>query len=496
MARDTGESKFERIRRRLMQGCLITAVVLIGTNVLLVLAVPFLGVVEFQAVKNLISPPPPTPYATSPLQTQMTLWQGNLYAYGPNGNTSVFDPNTGALRSTLSGLVIGSDDDLLYASQGILNSSPRPDYPMMSPTTGFPLIARDASGAQVWSYSDATEPGAIKQLQSGGNLVYILETPHTSTYPAALEIVALNKSDGSQRWSYTWTPSIADYTPQPSERFVIAQQTLYFHTPRQVIALSASDGRVEWQRTIDTFQMMLDGQLLYLPDGEGLAVLSARSGADVWRANYQGASGGAGFLLDRHVVYLNDADGRITARRGDTGQRLWQTAALTTPNRYLLSARDGLIFTMSDQPEQISALSEESGHVTWTTTWNYYVPWTSVAVIGSEQGVAYISKAIMCGGAMRYCTEYSAFNEQSGKLLWQRQIPEWGIASTRSGQMFYSVSLLHRRQVRIDSGIAGAHHATVTNCSDIASLYALSLTSGTFTWQRATPFRCENDAGY
>ena len=99
MARDTGESKFGRVRRRLMQGCLITAVVLIGTNVLLVLAVPFLGVVEFQAAKNLISPPPPTPYATSPLQTQMTLWQGNLYAYGPNGSTSVFDPNTGALRS-------------------------------------------------------------------------------------------------------------------------------------------------------------------------------------------------------------------------------------------------------------------------------------------------------------------------------------------------------------------------------------------------------------
>src|SRR5689334_11406189 len=128
-ANNAGESGFGQIRRRIKQGSLIIAAALIIANVGLILAIPYLGIVEFIAIKNLILPPSPPPYTTTPLQTQVTLWQGNLYAYGPNGGTSVFDPNTGALRSTLPGLVIGSDENLLYTSRGILNKIPRYDYP-------------------------------------------------------------------------------------------------------------------------------------------------------------------------------------------------------------------------------------------------------------------------------------------------------------------------------------------------------------------------------
>ena len=363
------------------------------------------------------------------------------------------------------------------------------------------MIARDTSGAQVWSYSGPTEPGAIDQLQSVGNLVYVLVAPNTTSFPEEkFEVVALNKSDGSEQWTYTWSLESADYVgSQPSQRFVVAQQALFLHTPKQVIALSASDGRVEWQRTIDTYQIVPDGKLLYLPSDQGLRVLSAGSGADVWHVSYSPSSDYASFLLDKHVVYLSDASGHITARRADTGQRLWQTTSPTGYIRVLLATQDGVIYALDSAPGQIQALSAESGHILWTVPWNVLnanYPSSETTFVGTAQGTVYLSRVHSCPNSLGFCSEYSAFNEQSGKLLWQRQIPEWGISSTLSGQMFYSVSLLHRRQVTIDAGIAGGRHATVTNCSDIASLHALSLTSGTFTWQRATPFRCENDAGY
>src|SRR5262249_40415461 len=149
-----------------------------------------------------------------------TLWQGQLYASGPFGSTSVYAPETGKLLSTFPGIVVGNDEQLLYLSLGHVPISVGNDgsvYTANRPFARLPLVARDAHGTQVWTYpAGEGDEGAteIYQLQRSADLVYVLLFDR---------VVALDEADGSVRWSFPYDNSSSPLLPQ---RFVIAQQRL------------------------------------------------------------------------------------------------------------------------------------------------------------------------------------------------------------------------------------------------------------------------------
>src|SRR5690242_1660407 len=159
-----------RTGRRIAGGCLIVLLALLIADIVLAVAVPGLGAIEYSVLKSLVKPPKPVPFSTTPLQAQITLWQGKLYAFGPNGSTGVYDPTTGKLLATLPGFVVCSDDQLLYTADGA--ASLAGDRPTRPSPLKLPFVARTSAGASLWTYSAGSQ--IIVQAQSSGSFVYLL----------------------------------------------------------------------------------------------------------------------------------------------------------------------------------------------------------------------------------------------------------------------------------------------------------------------------------
>jgi putative pyrroloquinoline-quinone binding quinoprotein len=302
---------------RLATGCLGGCLALLLGCVLLSVAFPVEAQAMFTTIKgNIKSIGAQRPYRIDPLPAQLTLWQGRLYAPGPFGSASVSDLDTGKQFATFPGVVVGSDEQLLYVGLGRVSLTVQQDgHAFADSVARLPLIARDVRGAQVWTYptgaGDVGDQYDVKmwicQLQSSGDLVYVRLNK---------QLVALDRNNGSVRWSYQYDSSGCSSAVQ----FVIAQQTLYLLAWRRVVALSAGDGtRLDYQRwqgpsTAGQIIADADGQVVYMSDDE------------------------------------RDRDGLIAAHRAVDGAVLWQNVGPRPGPKYLLGARDGVLYLLQDHP--------------------------------------------------------------------------------------------------------------------------------------------------
>jgi outer membrane protein assembly factor BamB len=471
-----------RTGRRIAGGCLIVLLVLLIANIVLAVAVPWIGAIEFSVLKSLVKPPKPVPFSTTPLQAQITLWQGKLYAIGPNGSTGVYNPTTGKLLATLPGLVVCSDDQLLYTAKSALSfEGVGQTHP--SPLT-LPFVARTSAGASLWTYSAGSQ--IIVQAQSSGSFVYLLLLPTGTNVSTVYSVVALNQLNGAVAWNYSGPVHVT------ATQFVIADTMLYLQIGAAVIALDANDGHQLWQHAAVANSITSDGERLYLLDNQALHVLSSQSGTELWSGIYQPAKFGASVLFDGVVVYFRNLDSQIVAMRARDGHTLWRSAPSSDTVRSLVAAQDGNLYLFQNDPtsaagSKLVALRGATGQQTWETEKLAFLV-SDITLIGAEQGIVYFSNAVGRSELSGLSTRLVAFSESSGTLLWQQDLAEIGGAALLTGQSLYVAALLHHRRV---SGVNFSRR--VTDCSDIAGLYALSATSGAIQSQHTQSFPCKYD---
>lgn len=466
------------------RGCLIALVIIILADVILALAVPVVGMIEVSIIKNAISPPPPPPFSADPLQARMTLWEGKLYTLGPNGSTGVYDPNSGNSLATLPGLVIGADDHLLYTADGVVDfagsmSALRPRY---TP----PLFARGSGGKPVWTYSPGAD-GSIYQLQSGGDFVYLLVANTQNVNVQEVDtVVALKQSDGSVVWIFS-NPVYG-----AAKQFVIVHDTLYFYTGRDLIALSANDGHLLRRQEIGANSMVSDGERLYLIGFQGLNVLSGQSGAALWNVSYQPATAGASVLFEGGVVYLKDINGQITALRAQDGRPLWHSATPSGAISALVAVHGHNLYVYENDPTSAAggnlvALSSDTGRRAWAVRLLTHSA-SDLALLGVARDSLLFSNIMSRSQFAGFKTQITALSASSGAILWQQDVSEADGATLLSGDTLYIAAFLHHRRV---SGALFSRR--VTDCSDIASLYTLSVTSGGIQSERTRSFPCMHD---
>ena len=469
-----------RTGRRVAGGCLIVLLVLLIANIVLAVAVPWIGAIEFSVLKSLVKPPKPVPFSATPLQAQITLWQGKLYAFGPNGSTGVYDPTTGKLLATLPGFVVCSDDQLLYTADGA--ASLAGDRPTRPSPLKLPFVARTSAGASLWTYSAGSQ--IIVQAQSSGSFVYLLLLPTGTNVSTVYSVVALNRLNGVVAWSYSGPVHVS------ASQFAIAGNVLYLGIGATVIALDANGGHQLWQHAAVANSITSDGERLYLLDNQALHVLSSQSGAELWSGIYQPAKFGASVLFDDGVVYFTDLDSQIVAMRARDGHTLWRSAPSSDTVRSLVAARDGNLFLFQQDPtsaagSKLVALRGATGQQTWATK---LLAAGEITLIGAEQGIVYFSIPLSRIESLGLRTQLVAFNEGSGTVLWQQDVPEFGGAALLAGQSLYVAAFLRHARV---SG--GGFSRRVTDCSVIASLYTLSATSGIIQLERTRSFPCMHD---
>src|SRR5262249_4541944 len=147
---------------------------------------------------------------------------------------------------------------------------------------------------------------------------------------------------------------------------------------------------------------------------ERLTVLEASSGRTRWSAPayLQDDVHLADVLLNRQVVYVVNYQGRITARRADTGAVLWQNDGPQPAHKYLVTVRDGVLYMLLDEPGQFVALSAATGHILWSVPGDVWAE--RAALVGATRDLLYFATG-------RF---YQALDLRTGKQHWQRIVPE------------------------------------------------------------------------
>ena len=220
-------------------------------------------------------------YTTQAAQS-LTLVGTTLYVTSQSDSFYVFDAATGQQKwgyqspGSLSPLVFGADGTLYVATlvvPVVAQGATTPMYTViaMNPTTGAALWKRPlAIGNRAFP---GTPPPVV-----AGDFLYVLMGPTDG------DVVALARSDGSQRWHLLGTQ--------------VGQQ----------LVPSAS------------------GVILILQDGSMVAY--ATTGATVWQ---QTAAAGAGLIqllgLQDGLLYLAGTSGRMTAIKSVDGTTRWQTTS-------------------------------------------------------------------------------------------------------------------------------------------------------------------------
>lgn len=492
-----------RLTTRLLGGCAGSCLVLLLSCVILSVAFPVASQTILSALKATIKNiGTERPYRTDALPTRMTLWQGRLYATGPFGSTGVYAPDTGKQLSTFPGVVVGHDEQLLYIGLGRVPVSVfagRASIVAEAPAR-LPLIAQDERGTRLWTFPVGAREDAdtkICQVESSGDLVYV---------EFRSQIVALDATDGSMRWSYQYDSSDCSLGVQ----LVLASQALYLLDRNQVIALSARDGSQRWSHAGTVRQIVDDGQLAYLVGERSLTVLTASSGTFVWQENVgvtvyddlEAHSRAGGVLVNGQVVYMSNEVGQITARRAATGALLWrgdarQGTSANLTGTYLLGARDGILYTLQDNPGWLAALSGATGHVLWSVANDRLgisdVPSLGTALVGATRDLLYLATGpYYTSSGFSYGSSYRAVDRSSGQLRWRQEAPDASSDPLFDGQLLYSASLLHYRQV--NTSLYSSRD--VANCSDIADFHSMSAASGASVWQRTTSFPCTSQDSY
>ncbi|PSQ26271.1 hypothetical protein BRD03_10650 [Halobacteriales archaeon QS_9_68_17] len=179
---------------------------------------------------------------------------------------------------------------------------------------------------------------------------------------------ALDRTDGSVRWSVTDRPTFApeDYDVTTDIAPAVANGTVYAPDPEGLVAIDASSGSVEWevQTTKIRSAPAVDADRVYLADvSDGVYALDRRDGRELWSWNASGCWTSPAVEADR--VYVT-AGFDVAALDATDGSESWRTESDDGLHGDVYASpavgREGLVV---GSIERTVAVIREPGTVIW-----------------------------------------------------------------------------------------------------------------------------------
>lgn len=230
-----------------------------------------------------------------------------------------------------------------------------------------------ASGAKRWSHAFTASKGNANALFGGGASY---DSGRLFVTTGLGEVAMLDANDGTEKWK---VKPAGPLRGSPT----IAFGSIYVMTQdNQILALSADDGKVQWNETASTGQAGVFG-VAAPAAGQGTVIagystgelVSYRyeNGRTLWsdalaRTSISTQVGtltdvDADPIIDRGRVYALGQGGRMAAYELVTGQRIWELnlAGISTP-----AIAGDWIFTLTDD-SRLLCIARTTGKVRWVT---------------------------------------------------------------------------------------------------------------------------------
>jgi outer membrane protein assembly factor BamB len=235
----------------------------------------------------------------------------------------------------------------------------------------------ERTGGSVWRVD--TKPENERGGATGGGVAYADGRLFAATGYA--EVMALDPANGS----ILWRKRVAG--PVRGAPTVVGGRVLVLTLDNQLVALSASDGEVQWshQGILETAGLLgaaspaADGSLVVAPYSSGeLFGLRPENGRVSWQESLAairrtGALSNLADIrglpvMDRGVVYAIGHSGRMVAIDQRIGNRVWETEVGGVQTPWL--AGDYLYVVTNDQ--EVVAVTRQAGQVRWVAPLERY----------------------------------------------------------------------------------------------------------------------------
>ncbi|MFP2960334.1 PQQ-binding-like beta-propeller repeat protein [Myxococcus sp. 1LA] len=279
------------------------------------------------------NPELPRPPSNTPLDYFSVNWWAPLappktLEYGPRETASpAYDAvSRTAVALTRDGYVrgVGPDGQVKWEHKTASRFSAGPrvvDGVVYVPGGDGVLYALDvASGDEKWKYVAGEALATVPVVAEG--LVLVASESDT--------LFAVKIADGQWAWQYRRDPPTG-FTVRGASRPLVREGVAYVgFSDGFVVALSADDGGVTWERSlsgtgtefldVDSSPVMdANGQLYVASYKSGVFALEAETGDLVWNTSVAGMTS----LLVSGQVLFASGDGRVDAYLAETGRLLW-----------------------------------------------------------------------------------------------------------------------------------------------------------------------------
>jgi len=259
---------------------------------------------------------------SKPLLTQPVVADGRIFTLDATAHISAFDTTNG--KKLWDRKVVPKDEENIgTAGGGIAFSDGR-----LYVTAGYRQILslKPESGEIIWMQNTTSPTRSAPAVADGRVFVITLDN----------QVQAFTSEDGKFLWNYTGvvetTNLLGSSSPAVDRNTIVAALS-----SGEVLALRTENGQVLWQDNLASLKRY--GALPGISDIRGMPV------------------------MDRGLIYVIGASGRMLALDENTGRRVWQKeiGGAETP----WSAGDTVFTLTSDQ--QLVALSRHSGKIHWVT---------------------------------------------------------------------------------------------------------------------------------
>ncbi|AEI67290.1 PQQ-binding-like beta-propeller repeat protein [Corallococcus macrosporus] len=279
------------------------------------------------------NPELPRPPSNTPLDYFSVNWWAPLapprtLEYGPRETaTPAYDAaSRTAVALTRDGFArgVGPDGQVKweFKTANRFNAGPRVvDGVAYVPGGDGVLYALDAAtGEEKWKYVAGEALATVPVVAEG--LVLVASESDT--------LFAVKAADGQWAWQYRRDPPTG-FTVRGASRPLVREGVAYVgFSDGFVVALSADDGGVTWERSlsgvgsefldVDSSPVMdANGQLYVTSYKTGIFALEAETGDMVWNSSVAGMTS----LLVSGQVLFAAGDGRVDAYLAETGRLLW-----------------------------------------------------------------------------------------------------------------------------------------------------------------------------
>jgi outer membrane protein assembly factor BamB len=291
--------------------------------------------------------------------------------FSASGRVYIFSPGTTSLYALRA-----SDGKELWHAQGIFQAADA-DQVYLSPVqeNARSLQAlRGSDGKILWQTRQAV---SFRTLGAVHGSVYLYEFAYSA-------LVALNATDGSQRWKI-----------QINSQFLVDRPA--------------------------TQSMQVAGGITYIRSVAGiLSAFREESGAPLWHRDFPGSlDARTPWVVAPGVIYLTVAN-NLYAVRASNGKTLWQRDAAS----FALDPGGSILYALSNQ--SLSALHASDGKVLWTRA-EPALPGSggllALKLIDSALYAGVLSMNYLPDGTLSsdFYSPVSALRASDGQLLWQYQ---------------------------------------------------------------------------